>query len=140
MKYKVVNDFGCLVKGDEIEEKNGAYVFEERVDVDGFKAYRYAEFDKEAIDEEVESGNLIELQDIDPFYSEHDKAWEKTMTLLEELDKRYAKDYENLMEDYANGNVPTCMKVEAETVYENMGKLINTIKKSLNGEEVKIND
>ena len=140
MKYKVVNDFGSLVKGDEIKEIDGKYVFEERVDTYGFKAYRYAEFDKEAIDEEVESGNLIELQDIDPFYSEHDKAWEKTIALLEELDKRYAKDYENLMEDYANGNVPTCMKVEAETVYENMGKLINTIKKSLNGEEVKIND
>lgn len=140
MKYKVVNDFGSLVKGDVIEERNGNYVFEERVNIDGFTSYRYAEFDKEAIDEEVNEGNLIELQEIDPFYSENDKRVEDTLALLDTLDKKYYDDYNKLMEDYANGNVPTCMKVEAETVYENMGKLINTIRKSLKGEEVKIND
>lgn len=138
MKYKVVNDFGSLVKGDVIEERNGNYVFEERVNIDGFTSYRYAEFDKEAIDEEVNEGNLIELQEIDPFYSENDKRVEDTLALLDTLDKKYRDDYNKLMEEYEQGNVPSCLKVEAETVYENLGKLVNTIKKSLKGEEVKL--
>lgn len=138
MKYKVVNDFGSLVKGDVIEERNGNYVFEERVNIDGFTSYRYAEFDKEAIDEEVNEGNLIELQEIDPFYSENDKRVEDTLALLDTLDKKYCDDYNKLMEEYKQGNVPSCLKVEAETVYENLGKLVNTIKKSLKGEEVKL--
>lgn len=137
MKYQVIKDFGSLVEGDVIEEKNGNYVFEERVNTDGFTSYRYAEFDKEAIEDEIKEGNLIEVQEIDPFYSENDKRVEETMALLDKLDKQYLDDYNNLMEEYEKGNVPTCLKVEAQTVYENLGKLVNTIKKSLNGEEVK---
>lgn len=137
MKYQVIKDFGSLVKGDMIEEKNGNYVFEERVNTDGFTSYRYAEFDKEAIEDEIKEGNLIEVQEIDPFYSENDKRVEDTIALLDKLDKQYLDDYNNLMEEYEKGNVPTCLKVEAQTVYENLGKLVNTIKKSLNGEEVK---
>lgn len=140
MKYKVVEDFGSLIKGDILEQRGDVYVLEERINIDGYTSYRYAEFDKEALDEEVKSGRIIIIEDIDPVYYEHAKAWGKTMDLLEELDKQYAKDYDNLMEEYANGNIPTCMKVEAETVYENMGKLVNTIRRSLKGEEVKISN
>ena len=40
----------------------------------------------------------------------------------------YTKDYNELMKDYNEGNVQQCVKVEAETVYHNLNKVLNSIK------------
>lgn len=138
MKYKVVEDFGSLIKGDILEQRGDVYVLEERINIDGYTSYRYAEFDKEALDEEVNSGRIITIED-EPV-DENVKRLNDAIDLLNELDKKYYEDYNKLMEEYEKGDVPTCLKVEAETVYENLGKLVNAIRKTLNGEKVKIND
>lgn len=138
MKYKVVEDFGSLIKGDILEQRGDVYVLEERINVDGYTSYRYAEFDKEALDEEVNSGRIITIED-EPI-DENAKRLNDTINLLNELDKKYYEDYNKLMEEYEKGDVPTCLKVEAETVYENLGKLVNAIRKTLEGEKVKVND
>lgn len=138
MKYKVVEDFGSLIKGDILEQRGDVYVLEERINIDGYTSYRYAEFDKEALDEEVNYGRIITIED-EPI-DENTKRLNDTIDLLNELDKKYYEDYNKLMEEYEKGDVPTCLKVEAETVYENLGKLVNAIRKTLEGGEVKIND
>lgn len=138
MKYKVVEDFGFLIKGDILEQRGDVYVLEERINIDGYTSYRYAEFDKEALDEEVNSGRIITIED-EPV-DENVKRLNDTIDLLNELDKKYYEDYNKLMEEYEKGDVPTCLKVEAETVYENLGKLVNAIRKTLEGEKVKISD
>lgn len=138
MKYKVVEDFGSLIKGDILEQRGDVYVLEERINIDGYTSYRYAEFDKEALDEEVSSGRIIIIKD-EPV-DENSKRLNDTINLLNELDKKYYEDYTKLMEEYEKGDVPTCLKVEAETVYENLGKLVNAIRKTLEGEKVKISD
>lgn len=138
MKYKVVEDFGSLIKGDILEQRGDVYVLEERINIDGYTSYRYAEFDKEALDEEVNSGRIIIIED-EPV-DENVKRLNDTIDLLNELDKKYYEDYTKLMEEYEKGDVPTCLKVEAETVYENLGKLVNAIRKTLEGEKVKISD
>lgn len=138
MKYKVVEDFGSLIKGDVLEQRGDVYVLEERINIDGYTSYRYAEFDKEALDEEVSSGRIITIKD-EP-EDENTKRLNDTINLLNELDKKYYEDYTKLMEEYEKGDVPTCLKVEAETVYENLGKLVNAIRKTLEGEKVKISD
>ena len=138
MKYKVVEDFGSLIKGDILEQRGDVYVLEERINIDGYTSYRYAEFDKEALDEEVNSGRIIAIED-EPI-DENAKRLNDTINLLNELDKKYYEDYNKLMEEYEKGDVPTCLKVEAETVYENLGKLVNAIRKTLEGEKVKVND
>lgn len=138
MKYKVVEDFGSLIKGDILEQRGDVYVLEERINIDGYTSYRYAEFDKEALDEEVNSGRIITIED-EPV-DENAKRLNDTIDLLNELDKKYYEDYNKLMEEYEKGDVPTCLKVEAETVYENLGKLVNAIRKALEGEKVKISD
>lgn len=138
MEYKVVKDFGTLRKGDIIkndEINEGIFTFVEDLNENGTRLYRYAEFDKEAIDEEVEAGNIILLKDD---LGKYDKAWADTMNLLNTLDNKYKQDCDNLMKEYEEGDVPTCLKVEAETVYENLGKLVNVIRDSLNGKEVKV--
>ena len=138
MKYKVVEDFGSLIKGDILEQRGDVYVLGERINIDGYTSYRYAEFDKEALDEEVNSGRIIIIED-EPV-DENAKRLNDTINLLNELDKKYYEDYNKLMEEYEKGDVPTCLKVEAETVYENLGKLVNAIRKTLEGEKVKISD
>ena len=138
MKYKVVEDFGSLIKGDILEQRGDVYVLEERINIDGYTSYRYAEFDKEALDEEINSGRIIIIED-EPV-DENAKRLNDTIDLLNELDKKYYEDYNKLMEEYEKGDVPTCLKVEAETVYENLGKLVNAIRKTLEGEKVKISD
>ena len=138
MKYKVVKDFGSLIKGDILEQRGDVYVLEERINIDGYTSYRYAEFDKEALDEEVNSGRIITIED--ELTDDYAKRLNDTIDLLNELDKKYYEDYNKLMEEYEKGDVPTCLKVEAETVYENLGKLVNAIRKTLEGGEVKIND
>lgn len=138
MKYKVVEDFGSLIKGDILEQRGDVYVLEERINIDGYTSYRYAEFDKEALDEEVNSDRIITIED-EPV-DENAKRLNDTIDLLNELDKKYYEDYTKLMEEYEKGDVPTCLKVEAETVYENLGKLVNAIRKALEGEKVKISD
>lgn len=138
MKYKVVEDFGSLIKGDILEQRGDVYVLEERINIDGYTSYRYAEFDKEALDEEVSSGRIITIED-EP-EDENTKRLNDAINLLNELDKKYYEDYTKLMEEYEKGDVPTCLKVEAETVYENLGKLVNAIRKTLEGEKVKISD
>lgn len=138
MKYKIVEDFGSLIKGDILEQRGDVYVLEERINIDGYTSYRYAEFDKEALDEEVSSGRIIIIED-EPV-DENAKRLNDTIDLLNELDKKYYEDYTKLMEEYEKGDVPTCLKVEAETVYENLGKLVNAIRKTLEGEKVKISD
>lgn len=138
MKYKVVEDFGSLIKGDILEQRGDVYVLEERINIDGYTSYRYAEFDKEALDEEVNSGRIITIED--ELTDDYAKRLNDTIDLLNELDKKYYEDYNKLMEEYEKGDVPTCLKVEAETVYENLGKLVNAIRKTLEGGEVKIND
>lgn len=138
MKYKVVEDFGSLIKGDILEQKGDVYVLEERINIDGYTSYRYAEFDKEALDEEVSSGRIITIEDESE--DENAKRLNDAINLLNELDKKYYEDYTKLMEEYEKGDVPTCLKVEAETVYENLGKLVNAIRKTLEGEKVKISD
>ena len=138
MKYKVVEDFGSLIKGDILEQRGDVYVLEERINIDGYTSYRYAEFDKEALDEEVNSGRIITIED--ELTDDYAKRLNDTIDLLNELDKKYYEDYTKLMEEYEKGDVPTCLKVEAETVYENLGKLVNAIRKTLEGEKVKVND
>ena len=41
--------------------------------------------------------------------------------------KQYDEDYNKVSEAYANQEIPTCVKVGAETVYYNMKKLLNKI-------------
>ena len=44
----------------------------------------------------------------------------------------YEKDHKDMLEAFENGDVQPCVKVEAETVYYNMIKILNSIKDKIN--------
>lgn len=44
--------------------------------------------------------------------------------LVDTLEDQYKKDHDNLVEAYNNQEIPTCVKVEADTVYFNMNQIL----------------
>ena len=46
--------------------------------------------------------------------------------------EQYTADHEALTEQYNEGDVPQCVKVEADTVYFNLIKVLNKIKDIIN--------
>jgi hypothetical protein len=50
------------------------------------------------------------------------------MNFIDEKLEQYATDHEALETQYNEGDVPQCVKVEADTVYFNLIKVLNKIK------------
>lgn len=69
---------------------------------------------------------------IKPEMTNSDLKLKKIADTIEKLILTYDNDHKNLMEEYNNGNVQTCVKVEAETVYTNLIKVLNKIKEIVN--------
>lgn len=135
--YKVVKEFGNARKGDLFNEtENGSFVME-RIDNEedisdnaeyAVKSYVSVELSKSAIEFYVKEGFL---QDLTP----DGKECEKIKVLKEYIDTlidTYNKDHKEMLEAFENGDVQPCVKVEAETVYFNLIKVLNSIKDKIN--------
>ena len=48
------------------------------------------------------------------------------------MKKQYEQDHQNLINEYNEGNLPACVKVEADTVYFNMNKILTKIEELIN--------
>lgn len=119
MNYKVIKDFACVKKGDVFvpdTEDEDMYTME--VDANG--SYRYASIDEASAKQYCERGLLIEVSNV-----------EDTLELIDALLEQYDEDYQNTMSKAENGDIQPCVKVEAETVYYNLTKVLNKIKESL---------
>lgn len=146
MTYKVIKDFGNARKGDIFKEvidedvfmnPYPVYVMERIEGGDNIsdsgehymKSWVSMELSKEMVDAYVKSGFLL---------AENDKNEEVKLTsegkltdislYVDMLINTYTNDYNNLLKDFEDGNVQPCVKVEAETVYHNMIKILNSIK------------
>ena len=51
---------------------------------------------------------------------------------IDDMIDTYTDDYKALMEEYDKGNVQQCVKVEAETVYQNLIKVLGNLKSFIN--------
>ena len=52
----------------------------------------------------------------------------EVLNFIDEKIEQYASDHEALTAQYNEGDVPQCVKVEADTVYFNLIKVLNKIK------------
>ena len=50
------------------------------------------------------------------------------MNFIDEKLEQYTADHEALTAQYNEGDLPQCVKVEADTVYFNLNKVLNKIK------------
>lgn len=123
--YKVIKEFASAQKGDMLtyNEDTNLYEFSMTTENDNEKCSRYICMDEETAEEFVESGNLLVIEDEDKEISAIDKLCALS-DLIDTLEAQYKKDHDDIVEAYNNQEIPTCVKVEADTVYFNMNQIL----------------
>ena len=122
--YKFIKNCGIFKKGDILtwDEELNAFTLDVKED----NYFRSAMIDKNTADGFKVKGYTIEV-------AEKDKVAD-TVALIDSLLKSYEKDYKELMDKYDKGEIQPCVKVEAETVYYNLNKVLRTVKEELTNE------
>ena len=129
--YKVIKEFGCAQKGDVLHE-NEEGLFELNVECDCSDCYssRSICISSDIADTLATAGYLEEFEEMVVSIAE-DKLSE-VLNFVEEKIEQYTADHDALTEQYNEGDVPQCVKVEADTVYFNLLKVLNKIKDIIN--------
>lgn len=127
-QYKVIKEFGCAQKGDVLKE-NEEGLFELSVECDCNDMYcsRSICISSDIADTLAHAGYLEEAKEMTTVSIAEDKLSE-VLNFIEEKIEQYAADHEALTAQYNEGDVPQCVKVEADTVYFNLIKVLNKIK------------
>lgn len=128
--YKVIKPFNNAVKGDiffcDPEYDENVYQLERNEVNDGIQSTVYMEISKDIIDEFVKQGYLVECNEEDT--DTEDSQLSKVLDYVESLINQYTEDYNNMLKSFEDGDIQPCVKVEAETVYYNLNKVLNAIK------------
>lgn len=120
-KFKVVKEFGCAKKGDVLEQNGDMLGFVE----DTGDTHREMFMSNDLVEAYVEAGMLEEVNSCCD-------TLEKVTNFVTEKLSQYENDYNEMMEAYNNQEIPACVKVEAETVYYNMNKILKAINDLIN--------
>lgn len=132
-KYTAVNEFGCATDGDVFEQVHGTDMWHMHREEEGAIAEMF--LSKDIVQGLVETGYLAEVCE-----ATKDQCAEKLESLLEFVDdklKQYEEDRTAMLDSYNNQEIPTCVKVEAETVYYNMTKVLNKVKEIITNEQAR---
>lgn len=134
--YKVIKEFSFAEKGDvftKVEDLN-LWELQKSETKPEMETYTSMAFDSSTMDELAKKDYVIwfsEEAEEDDNEDECERCCdklEKVKEYVNALIDTYTKDYNELMKDYNEGNVQQCVKVEAETVYHNLNKVLNSIK------------
>ena len=124
---KDINEFGFrgLRKGMVFtaEENGNGYV---NKGSDENKSW-FLLIDSETVENYIEEGYMIRLEQC-PTCAKLKVVKER----VEDMIKQYTIDHNNMQQAFENGEVQPCVKVEAETVYFNMIKILNNILDKIN--------
>lgn len=128
-QYKVIKEFGCAQKGDVLKE-NEEGLFELSVECDCADMYcsRSICISADIANTLVSAEFLEEFEEVE----EEDARIVKVLGFCNEKIEQYTADHEALIAQYNEGEVPQCVKVEADTVYFNLIKVLNKIKDIIN--------
>lgn len=128
-QYKVIKEFGCAQKGDVLKE-NEEGLFELSVECDCADMYcsRSICISADIANTLVSAEFLEEFEEVEP----EDARIVKVLGFCNEKIEQYTADHEALIAQYNEGEVPQCVKVEADTVYFNLIKVLNKIKDIIN--------
>lgn len=129
MKYKVIKNFLGLEKGDILTSNNDTVSLTACEEKATGYIKRSIEFNKELADVYVKNGFLLEMNE--PCLSDNAKL-KQINEYIDSLLNTYGEDYNNMLEAFENGDVQPCVKVEAETVYHNLIKVLKSIKEKIN--------
>lgn len=133
MRYKVIKNFGVAEKGDVFETDDYGLVTFNITNKDDHGEYtRSMSIDEDTADWLVEEGKLEKVEEDEVCDTECmcDKI-QYTVGLIDGLLEKYKQNNEEVNEKANKGEIPPCVKVEADTVYYNLNKVLNRIKKEL---------
>ena len=126
MEYTFKKDFGFFKANDVLTWNEDIDAF--TMDVEEGNSFRSAMIDERTV-EDLRLEGLLEAN-AEP---ENDKI-NTTVEFIDSLLKQYEDDYKEVMQKYKEGKVQPCVKVEAETVYFNLTKVLNKVREELTNE------
>lgn len=132
MKYKVIKQFGPLNIGDILTKEDNMYKFSNEKSADDFYYSQvHVEISEELV-KEYEKSNLVEaVKELnkEPVCTKdaNEEKLERLAKLIDQLKYIYAKRKNNIERKFNDGKIQPCVKVEHDTVYFNMMKLLNKI-------------
>lgn len=94
--------------------------------------------DEQTCKEYADDGYIIAIEDEDEcscddmLIEELSDKLTKIESTIDDLLTKYEEDHKQMNEAYNDQEIPTCVKVEADTVYYNLTKVLNTIKDIIN--------
>lgn len=126
MEYKVIKPFDNAIKGDIFSNEYDGSLFEMTREVENSRSFSEINMtiDSDEIASLVEDGYLVKVED-------GDEKLNRISDKVDELIDTYTKDYTALLTEYEKGGIQPCVKVEAETVYTNLIKVLNALKKEI---------
>ena len=126
MEYTFKKDFGFFKANDVLTWNEDIDAF--TMDVEDGNSFRSAMIDERTVEDLRLEGLLV--ANAEP---ENDKI-NTTVEFIDSLLKQYEDDYEEVMQKYKEGKIQPCVKVEAETVYFNLTKVLNKVREELTNE------
>lgn len=126
MEYKVVRNFGISEKGDifKSSEENPFWFTMEKVE-DGI--HKCMTINNDMINSLEEDGDVIRIESEE----NTEKTIEGAVEFIDSLLKQYDSDLNETIKKFNNGEIQPCVKLEAETVYFNLMKVLNSVKEKL---------
>ena len=118
-----------LEKGDVLNRtEDDTFFIEKESQTEFGDKYFSIELSEETTEILENDGYLLGMNDED----EEDSKLEEIKEYIDTLIDTYTNDFNSMMEAYNEGDIQTCVKVEAETVYHNLIKVLNSIKNKIN--------
>lgn len=138
-EYKVIKPFGCAKIGDifNFDSDDREFVMEDTRTTKKGTNSCFMSINEEYVDALVKGGNL------EPYGSEITETEEETLPTIAELKlialeafindckTKYESNLDKVRKDFEEGKIQPCLKLESETVNQNLLKLINSIQQIL---------
>ena len=129
--YKVIKEFGCAQKGDVLKEnEEGLFELAVECNCDDCHCSRSICISSDIADTLALAGYLEEFEEVKE--CEAELKLKEISEHIDEMLKQYAEDHDALIAQYNEGELPACIKVEADTVYHNMTKVLKHIQELIN--------
>ena len=135
LKYKVINPFASAKAGDIFTRDNetGSYIMKYDTSDVNFSSSRMMCVTENVMRNYAKKGYLKEVEVVDTEKEQNCKdKIEKLRTFILSLKNTYTQRNESMQKKYEAGKIPTCQKVEHDTVHFNLMKLLDNIYQIVN--------
>lgn len=134
IEYEVIKPFSYLKEGDILVYKDGSYIFEREIPNDNFHSYTKIVLSESLIKEYEQAGlvKAISSKEEAKSLNAQDNKLNKISSLICQLKNSYNQRKNNIEKKYKEGKLQTCVKVEHDTVYFNLMKVLNKIESIIN--------